>query len=353
MHSTTFIPRPLAALRAWARERKDIWRAVDALRATRKADNASWPSYVYLPLAQAGAIVARRAAERGERYERGDVAERWLRESHELSCYAAWRVGQGIYRYDATLYDALIATPVTGDLPADTLIRLPEWCVYIETPGMTVPAFPSDAPLHGFWAWLDYVENEHLDVLTIGFDAQDAPLAIQHVPLAGTLDQALLRVLRDWQSGLDSGAATQQIPPQYQRLAQQILPPILSLLLYLCADEADLGPGRPVRPQPKRTKHGWRMFAADQPRTWDVGVRLGAALRRAEAAAVAADAAEPGSLAGPGTRARMRPHLRRAHWHTFRVGPGRADRRLRWLPPIPINLDPHAELPGVLHPVQP
>lgn len=56
--------------------------------------------------------------------------------------------------------------------------------------------------------------------------------------------------------------------------------PIISLLLYLCADEAKIGDGtrRPVMPRPKRTKAGWRLFAADNPTAWGVGVRLGAAI---------------------------------------------------------------------------
>ena len=43
------------------------------------------------------------------------------------------------------VYDAVRDTPVEGDIPCEVLHRLPEWCVYVETPGMT--AF--QAPLHG------------------------------------------------------------------------------------------------------------------------------------------------------------------------------------------------------------
>lgn len=51
-----------------------------------------------------------------------------------------WHVGlhfPGIgARFAPTLYDALIATPVEGKLPTKLLSRLPEWTVYIETPGL-------------------------------------------------------------------------------------------------------------------------------------------------------------------------------------------------------------------------
>ena len=44
---------------------------------------------------------------------------------------------------------------------------------------------------------------------------------------------------------------------------------------------------------------------------------------------------------------------RRAHWHTYLVGPGRRERRLKWLLPIPVNVDDPDALPVTIKPVQP
>lgn len=52
----------------------------------------------------------------------GDVAR--------LGALGAWRVSQGIYRFDPALYGALPSTPVDGELPCEVLYRLPEWCVF-------------------------------------------------------------------------------------------------------------------------------------------------------------------------------------------------------------------------------
>jgi hypothetical protein len=41
------------------------------------------------------------------------------------------------------------------------------------------------------------------------------------------------------------------------------------------------------------------------------------------------------------------PHVRRAHFHTYRVGPGRAGSVVKWLPPIPINMDGPSVRPSV------
>lgn len=47
-------------------------------------------------------------------------------------------------------------------------------------------------------------------------------------------------------------------------------------------------------------------------------------------------------------RARPRPHIRRAHWHTFLAGADRMERRLKWLPPIPVNVADVSDLPATI-----
>lgn len=77
-----------------------------------------------------------------------------------------------------------------------------------------------------------------------------------------------------------------------------------------------------------------------------MGVRLGAALRRAyQAEQTGAERPH----AGP------RPHVRRAHWHGYWSGPRDGARRydLRWLPPIAVALSDANELPAVVRRVTP
>jgi hypothetical protein len=75
-------------------------------------------------------------------------------------------------------------------------------------------------------------------------------------------------------------------------------------------------------------------------------VRLGAALRRAyQREQLDRDEGVSGG------RSRPRAHIRRAHWHTFLAGPGRTERRVRWLPPIAVNVEDGATLPATIRPV--
>lgn len=53
-----------------------------------------------------------------------------------------------------------------------------------------------------------------------------------------------------------------------------------------------------------------------------------------------------------GGRARPRPHIRRAHWHTYRTGSGRTETTIKWVAPIPINITDGDIIPTI-HQVQP
>ncbi len=79
----------------------------------------------------------------------------------------------------------------------------------------------------------------------------------------------------------------------------------------------------------------------------NVGIRIGAALRRAYAAE--SMDRDPGDERQP---SRPRPHIRRAHWHTYHVGTGRTRSRLKWLSPIPVNVEFPSNLPAVVHPIK-
>ena len=335
MKSTT-PPRPRQHLISAGKLYPGAWKAYDTFRADRGVDLPDWPDWCYAPLAVAFAIVSGGGSNRVPVHQIGDVAR--------LGTMAAWRVTQGIYRYDPALYGALVDTPIGGDLPAEVLYRLPEWCVYIETPGMSW----MDAPLHGFWAHLEWDAGTGRTELRLLLDGEAdlTPIPI-HIG-QWTLSEAVARALDV--SRVHAAGIGIPVPGESRATLTDTAEPLISLLLYLCADDAEIGDGsrRPANPAPKRTKQGLRMFPADNPTTWDVGVRIGAALRRAF------HATETGqSEIDPETgRTRPRAHMRRAHWHTFLAGTGRSVRRLRWLPPIPVNVDDLEDLPVVVRPVK-
>lgn len=133
---------------------------------------------------------------------------------------------------------------------------------------------------------------------------------------------------------LDGDAWREQMPLMVRRA--------MAAIIYLCAENADLRPVRLPGAPPKRK--GARTAKRGRPvQVVEVGFQVGAALRQWRA--------DQRQASGQPTGRTVRPHIRRAHFHTYRVGPGRREARVRWLAPIPINVTGPATRPTV-HPVK-
>lgn len=330
------VPRPRQHLITASKRYPGAWRAYDTYRARRGRDLPFWPDWCYVPMAAAYAIVSGGGSE--------PVSPKMIREVGCLASLAAWRPTQSIYRFDPTVYAALIDTPLTGELPSDALYRLPEWCVYIETPSMMW----LEIELHGFFAHLEWDANTAQPELRLLLDSAVAlspiPVHIGRWSLAEAVSRAV-DLSRAYETTLSI-----PVPGEAKRVITNALTPLLSLLLYLCADEPEIGdgPSKPGKPRAKRTKHGWRLFAPDNATTWRVGVCLGAALRRGDYTGERAlHDSEP-----PTARSRPRAHVRRAHWHVFLAGPGRNERRIKWLAHMLVNVDRIDDLPSTVRPVE-
>jgi hypothetical protein len=272
------------------RRYRNAWTQADALR---REQRHTWPDWCYVPIRHWRDM----AQAVGPNHEPPVDA---IIDAGRLAALGAWRVTQGIYRFDPNLYAALINTPLTGDLPHELLYRLPRWCVYIETPGLSV----ASQPIIGYYAHLNQQENGRTDLrLLIDSDAENGLFPIS-IPLE---KDSLLDAL---QANLKQDAA--------------ILQPLLSLLLYLCADDADYErPPRLKTARPRSLGKERIVIIPNHARYWDVGTHLGAALRTRNAAELSNDHAPP-----------------RAHWHTFWTGPQEGEHiaHVQWLPPITLNI---------------
>lgn len=305
----------------------DCWRLVDQMREARGKQLPEWPEWCFAP-AGATFTVLQVANITGDGPAHGFRSARHA-QAAVLSTLGAWRVTQGIYRFDPTLADSLWDTPLTGDIPAEVLLKLPEWCCYIETPGRTYRG--RDAS--GAFVWLDW-SSDRPPWLRLVIDCGQQLDAAAPIPLVGTLEEGISAWLEEasrqhGKGDVDLNAAA--------RFASQTAP-FISMALYLCSENADM-PARERRPRPVKTRRsGERYFPPPQPRVWECGYRIGPVIRKAQ---------ESRSKEHGGTHASPRPHIRRAHWHSFWTGPKatvaqpRTNRELvlRWLPPITVNVD--------------
>jgi hypothetical protein len=318
-------------LRAIADEFPGIWKEVDHLRQA-----SAWPPYVFLP------------------------SREWINrlpDNPAAVALAAWRPTQGIYRFDAEVLDALWDTPMDGTLPGDVLRSLPEWCVYIDSAPADCLHPASGNPILGYWAWLDWDRMPTGDTERLYFAVDDGRYVCTLLPVA--LGEGSLL------DGIERSARAVRQSKRYTLLTEEdraivnscnvplILKQLIGPVLYLCSINAEIRTRkeglRPTRPRAVKTRDGLRLFPPAQPTAWDCAWRIGAAIRSARE--------QEHRRAGDGTHASPRPHVRRAHWHSFwtgakaKVGIVSSERKLvlKWLPPIAVMVGEASELVPAIH----
>jgi hypothetical protein len=271
---------PASHVRHYGARYRDAWRAVEAIRSRRGKEDGipDWPDWCYIP----AWYVERHIVAEG----RASFPLERAYDPMILSALCAWRMGKGVYRFDPDLLDELWGTPVTGDIPGEILLRLPEWCVYLELPGR---AIGNDMPIEGCFAFVDWEPRfGRAELCLIADTPGHGLLPAAPIVLGASIEQGMRNAMSDYMGlGAAMGAsqisaeAVEKIAPATARAAE----PIVSLCLYLCSDAPDITamlpkmPAQPARPSPVRVKGGEKTFAADSPRIWGTGWRLGAILR--------------------------------------------------------------------------
>lgn len=265
----------------------------------------------------------------------------------DLTAALVWMRGKMIYRFDDALADVLAAQPLDGNIPPDALHYLPYPCVYIERP-MTLGDFESV----GFFAWLDYSDAKLLRLQFLEPNGNTIPIPI---PLTGgTVEDSVLEFVKfsgERYSGI--GKPRYDADSLLDSPFPRIICECLNFLLYLCSEKPDIPDDTELRAKRSRDAYGNPKRAA----AWGVGTRIGAALRKAaerdtatELSSAEDDSATPNSNE---PHSSPRPHMRRAHWHSFWTGKRDSVNRklvLRWLPPTTVNMD-DMDLPSVISPV--
>jgi hypothetical protein len=349
MKSKTKI-RPKAHLEYYGKVYPSAWKRVDHFRAGRGKDIPFWPDWCFLPLAGSYAIVTAEAER--QRIDINNPEHMFIyNDIGVIGALAAWRVTQSIYRFDKDIYNEVINTPISGDIPHEVLFNLPEWCVYVETPGLQY----NNQALFGFFAFLEQDANNNRKelrlVLDLTTDFQEKPFLLS-IPLhlgQWPLKEAIEKAIKEAAPGaqhilkIDITQYKQEMVPPLS----DYLEPLLSLILYLCATNGEIGEEgkKPGNPRPKKTKKGPRLFPAQKVSVWDVGVRMGVALRKAR------NIEEKGETGEGKQHSSPRPHIRRAHWHGYWKGPRDGDRKyiLKWLSPILVG---EGDLPTTIRPVK-
>lgn len=246
-----------------------------------------------------------------------------------VAALAQWRLSQRVYTIDPSVLDELWSSQVSGQLPGDVLMRLPDWCLYVHLPGKeshqgamssVSGADPSTARVQGAWIWLETDDSgpefrvllhaESGDIIDAGVVSLAAP----------TLAEGARRSAERYVSFARAQGFQVSDAAANAEAWIQLMSPVISVALYLC-----VAPDLPRSPRPVAA--GPRKPPRSGPTIVTTGAQLGAALRAPPLVIGHNEIADVGSHRAP------RPHLRRAHWHTYLTGRGRELRAVRWIHP--------------------
>lgn len=368
---------PERVVQDFGHEWPGLWKLAEVVRAKpQRVGLQGWQPWCFLPINVASGLLIHIS---DGAYDSVGQAEVMLhRDTRMAAALAAWRMTKGVYSFDPTVLRSLFESDVKDGLPEECFLRMPEWCVYIPTPGID---YMPGLPMHGFFAFVDdhfaagseFPPELNFQILldprrgdpqmvrtlakSLGVDSLEgeythlhACVDLKHGAFMPALRQGLDRLMQDsLPHALDVCAGSEreslrtivEAPSQAREkfLADMLVSNLrlANVLLYLCSEEADIAPhGLGNRRQAVVTseRSGKRSYMASTIMDWKVGWRIGADLRLAMRDQDQSEVAEDGRSSSP------RPHIRRAHWHTYLVGSraGAQERRVKWLPPIAVNV---------------
>lgn len=271
--------------------------------------------------------------------------------ARRLMQMGAFRSTKYIIKPHPELEKELFATDLPQEIPTSALLKTPSWAMYLEL-GDDIKAGTALAPLHGiFVANLLEGGKPTLEMTGVG-QGYAAHTVSVYVNLGNDLK------VSDAIATMQKNSPTRTVDER--SLPVQMMRYALNMMLYMSSKEPDYNREQIRHPVPKPSLRG---FYYPEPKTTTevgVGVRLGSALMQAKQQMT--QYAESERKSGR----TMPPHVRRAHYHAFRVGPrkiegtaeeqrallAKQDYVWHWLPSIPVNVKDFDKLQAVRRAVE-
>jgi len=280
----------------------------------------SWPSWCGLPMAATYAILTGGVDAHKAPAIMAEIGPQAL---PDLTAALLWTQTKMVYRYDREFIAEIASSPLTGNIPIDILYRLPYYCIYVEAP---VVIFGEES--RGFFAWMEYDVNNKMPELRLLYLMRDNyTISVPVLLPGGGLDESNNALYESamQRSSIDVKSALADLSGKSLAAIKPDITAAINLVLYVCSEDADIRPASRQRVTPTGQ-------TPKQCTAWDVGVRIGSALRKASDAATSSRPVKPRESATTSPR----PHMRRAHWHHYWTGPRWGARKLvlKWVHPV-------------------
>lgn len=335
---------PLELLRRMTAEHPGIWDDMEMLHKENGTGGLPhWPEWCYAPIAAAMASVM------GPDEATLDRKREAVRDAQAVAALAPWRQSKEVYVLDPDM-QGLLFEQEDLDLSVETLLRLPYPGFYIE--------FAADnsyisKTFHGVFIHLEYdVDNGDRELRLLYLPRAGIPFGIPVHLDAGTIADSVRETYRQAHKAVEEDPELRRALLTDEACMDQqadIYRQTVQVVLYLCAQNAEISQNSEQAFYTKRTPTIKDRYA--EIRKWDVGMRIGKAIRAYRGESVAKSKPEGGHHASP------RPHMRRGHWHSFWSGPkADPDQRkleLMWVAPTIVGANQEVEPPVTLHKVLP
>ena len=320
-------PLPMTLLKIFERKYPTAFPTCDDIRTGKGVDLPDWHSICSIPISATVAMHHHLNAD----------------DFFPSSCAAlyAWRKHKAIYNFDPSLAEMLMAQGSSNlDIPTEILFTIPYNCFWIQ--------YDSSG---GLFVWIEHdikTDSCELRLLLATEDKGFTESIPVHLIEGGTVYDGIKATNDVIKENLPSDAAKADMS-ELMKCQSDYAAKIIQLILYLCAENKDVK--KKISRSAKAKKSGVDYSA---PKTWDVGFRIGNAIRKYDEAQAEAendgkndegneDHTENGDdpmIKNVATRSHRRPHTRRGHYHHFWTGSEKDDSRkiiLRWVAPTFIN----------------
>ena len=305
----------------------------------------TWPKWCYAPMSAALAVAS-------QGYDLNklpiDIRMEITSIAQAIFALAPWRLSKEVYVIDEDLKDLLFEQDGELDVPNEILLQLPYPCFYVELPNTYYRA----DKIHGFFVTLEYDVIKGDKELKPVFLTDNGDIFGYSIHVgAKTIEESV--DMLDKQA-LENTNGDKELKRLALRAMQDsaetkiFLKQILQVILYILAQNAEITPSSEQSFITKRGKTLKDKYS--EIRKWDVGIRVGAAIRQQK---IRKQSEWPErNQSGHNS---PRPHMRRGHWHHFWTGPKTQPEErkliLKWLSPMTVAANPD-DAPIVLHKVE-
>lgn len=302
-------------------------------------DLGSWPDWRYAPMAAAIAI-----ASKGDNTT---FIESTMMYAQAIFAIAPWRLSKEVYVIDEELKELLFQQEGDLDVPNEILLHLPYPSFYVEIPN----TYYFGKKIHGFFVALEYDMNTKDNELKPVFIQEDGYVFSISIHLrAKNISESIDILNKEAMENANTSFEKEMVLRSMQHAEEnkKFVKQILQVILYILAQNAEITPSSEQAMYTRRGKTIKDKYS--EIRKWDVGVRIGAAIRQQRIREQSEQKEHTKT-----NHNSPRPHMRRGHWHHFWTGPKTQPEErklvLKWLSPMAIAANPE-DAPIVFHEVK-